>query len=168
MRRHIIIKTVRSSTGGQLEFSFRSKLQGLQNYFFENFDNSRIEFPKILIPFIWRKPVSCRRVTLPAEREKKERWPQPAFAHALIVLPWLWESFTDTDRIWSGQSDRAVPFNLTKLFSPEPLICILLTSTITKLAVALVWSVQLECTVPLGTWIFPKARKVFMEKSWPG
>ena len=33
---------------------------------------------------MWRKPVSCRRVTLPAERKKKH-WPQPAFAHALIV-----------------------------------------------------------------------------------
>ena len=38
MRRHIIIKTVRSSTG-QLEYSFRSKLKGLQNGFFREFWN---------------------------------------------------------------------------------------------------------------------------------
>ena len=37
LRCHIIITTVRSSTG-QLEQSFRSKLQGLQYYFFENFE----------------------------------------------------------------------------------------------------------------------------------
>ena len=102
-------------------------------------------------------------------REKKRHWPQPAFAHALIVSPWLCEPFTDTDRNWPGRSDRNVPFHLTKLFSPGPLICVLLTSTITKLSVAFVWSVQLECTVPLDTWIFRKARKVFnMEKNWPG
>ena len=75
MRRHIIIKTVRSSTG-QLEYSFRSKLQGLQNYFFENFEifsdsfSITTSYPKILIPFIWRKPFLCRRVTLLAERKK--------------------------------------------------------------------------------------------------
>ena len=38
MWRHIITKTVRSSTG-QLEYSFRSRLQGLQNYFFREFWN---------------------------------------------------------------------------------------------------------------------------------
>ena len=79
-------------------------------------------------------------------REKKKHWPQPAFVHALIVSPWLCEPFTNTDRIWSRWSARNVPFHLTKLFSPGPLICILLTCMITKLAVALVWSLQLECT----------------------
>ena len=29
-----------------------------------------ISYPKVLIPFIWRKPVSCRRVTFPVERKK--------------------------------------------------------------------------------------------------
>ena len=125
--------------------------EGFNTIFFENFEffsdsfSITISYPKILIPFIWRKPVSCRRVTLPAERKKKH-WPQPAFAHALIVSPWLCEPFTDTDRIWSRRSDRNVSFHLTKLFSSGPMICILLTSTITKLAVALVWSLQLECT----------------------
>ena len=52
--------------------------------FFSDTFSITISYPKILIPFIWRKPVSCRRVTLPAER-KKGHWPQPAFAHALIV-----------------------------------------------------------------------------------
>ena len=53
---------------------------------------------------------------------------------------------------WSfRRSDRNVSFNLTKLVSPAPLFCILLTRTITKRAVAWVGSVQPECTVPLGT-----------------
>ena len=38
MRCHIIIKNVRSSTE-QLEYSFRSKLKGLPNYFFREFWN---------------------------------------------------------------------------------------------------------------------------------
>ena len=71
-------------------------------------------------------------------------------------------AFTDTDLIWSGRSDRNVPFHLTKLFSPGPLICTLLPSTITKIAVALVWSVQPECTVPLGTWIFRNFKQKFL------
>ena len=29
-----------------------------------------ISYPKVLIPFIWRKPVSCRRVTFPVEKKK--------------------------------------------------------------------------------------------------
>ena len=47
-----------------------------QNYFFGNIDifsdafSITISDPKILIPFIWRKPVSCRMFTLPAERKK--------------------------------------------------------------------------------------------------
>ena len=53
-----------------------------------------------------------------------------------------------------GRSDRNVPFHLTKLLSPVPLFCILLTRTITKRAVDWVGSVQPECTVPLGTWNF--------------
>ena len=122
-----------------------------------------ISYPKILIPFILRKPVLCRRVTLPAER-KKGQWPQPAFAHALIVAPWLCKPFTDTDRIWTGQSVRNAPLHLTKLFSPGPLICILLISKITKLAVAFVWSVQLECTVSLDTWVSEKRVKCLRRK----
>ena len=53
-----------------------SKLQGLQNYFVGNIDifsdafSITISDPKILIPFIWRKPVSCRMFTLPAGRKK--------------------------------------------------------------------------------------------------
>ena len=51
LRRHIIITTVRSSTG-QLEYSFRLKLQALQYYFFENFEIFLI--PSVL-PFRIRK-----------------------------------------------------------------------------------------------------------------
>ena len=57
------------------------------------------------------------------------------------------------------------------------MICILLTSTITKLAVALVWSLQVECTFhwargfsenQTGIFVQWKARKVPTEKRWPG
>ena len=48
-----------------------------------------------------------------------------------------------------GRSHRNVPFHLTKLLSPVPLFCILLTRTITKRVVAWVGSVQPECIVPL-------------------
>ena len=51
-----------------------------------------------------------------------------------------------------GRSDQNVPFHLTKLLSPVPLFCILLTRTITKHVVAWVGSVQPECIVPL--WNF--------------
>ena len=53
---------------------------GFNTIFFENFEifsdsfSITIWYPKILIPSIWRKPVSCRRVTLPA-----------GLAHVLIV-----------------------------------------------------------------------------------
>ena len=60
---------------------------------------------------------------------------------------------------------RGIPFHLTKLLSPVPLFCILLTRTITKRGVAWAGSVQpslhsrrlevvgarRECAVPLGT-----------------
>ena len=56
---------------------------------------------------------------------------------------------------WSGhfgRSDRNFPFHLTKLLSPVPLLCILLTRTISKRAVAWVGCVQPEFTFPFGTW----------------
>ena len=60
------------------------------------------------------------------------------------------------DHLWRfanfGQSDRNVPFHLTKLMCPVPLFCFLLTRTITKRAVAWVGFVQPECIVPL--WNF--------------
>ena len=66
---------------------------------------------------------------------------------------------------WSGhfgQLDRNVPFHLTKLLSPVLLFCILLTRTITKCAAAWVGSVQLEGTVPLGTWNFQNFKPEFL------
>ena len=75
MQRHIITKTVRSSTGN-LSIFFDRDYKGFKIIFFENFEifsdsfSITISYPKILIPFIWRKPVSCRRVTLPGERKK--------------------------------------------------------------------------------------------------
>ena len=52
---------------------------------------------------------------------------------------------------YSGPALKVVHFDrhLTKLLSPVPLFCILLTRTITKRAVAWVGSVQPECIVPL-------------------
>ena len=75
---------------GNLSSLFDRNYKGSNIIFFENFEifsdwfSIAIWYPNVLIPFIWRKPVSCRRVTLPAERKKKH-WPQPAFAYALIV-----------------------------------------------------------------------------------
>ena len=127
--------------------------EGFNTIFFENFEifsesfSITISYPKILIPFIWRKPVSCRRVTLPAERKKNKTLTPTGLRACSNCLRLGYASpspFTDTDPICL--SDRNVPFHFTKLFSPGPVICILLTSTTTKLTVALVWSVQLECT----------------------
>ena len=50
------------------------------------------------------------------------------------------------------RSDPNVPFHLTKLLSPVPLFCILLTRTI-KRAVDWVGSVKPECTVPLDIFL---------------
>ena len=47
-------------------------------------------------------------------------------------------------------SDRNAPFHLTKLLSPEPLFCILLTRTISTHATTWVGSVQPEWTIPLS------------------
>ena len=56
---------------------------------------------------------------------------------------------------WSGHFGRSnQKVSLTKLLSPVPLFCFLLTRTITKRMVAWVGSVQPECTTPLGTWNF--------------
>ena len=53
-----------------------------------------------------------------------------------------------------GRSDRNVLFHLTQSLSPELLLCILLTRTITKHALAWVGSVQPQCTVPFNMWNF--------------
>ena len=54
-----------------------------------------------------------------------------------------------------------VPLHWTKLLSPVPLFCILLTRTIIRRAVAWVGSVQPESTVPLGTWNFRNFKPEF-------
>ena len=61
-----------------------------------------------------------------------------------------------------GRSDRNVPFHLTKLLSPVPLFCILLTRIITKRVVAWIGSMQPECTVPLGKWNFQNFKPGFL------
>ena len=61
-----------------------------------------------------------------------------------------------------GRWDRNVSFHSTKLLSPVPLFCILLTRTITKRAVAWVESEQPECTVPLNTWNFRNFKTEFL------
>jgi len=55
--------------------------------------------------------------------------------------------------------------HLTKVLSPVLLFSILRTRTMTKLAMAwvsLVWSVQLEFTVPMGTWNFWNFKPEFL------
>ena len=64
--------------------------------------------------------------------------------------------------VWSFRSTEMSLFNLTKLLSPVPLFCILLTRTITKRAVAWDGSLQPECTVPLGTWNFRNFKPEFL------
>ena len=60
---------------------FDRNYKGFKIIFFKSFEifsdsfSITISFPKILIPFIWRKHVSCRRVTLPAERKKETLTP---------------------------------------------------------------------------------------------
>ena len=118
MRRHIIIKTVRSSTG-QLEYSFRSKLQGLPNYFFREFWNSlwfllyHNFVSENLIPFIWRKSaVSCRRVTLPAERKKKTLTPTSlrACSNRLTLAMRALHRY-GSELIWSVGPKYPLPFD---------------------------------------------------------
>ena len=80
-----------------------------------------------------------------------------------VCLFFLWEIERRSSHF--GRSDRNVPFHLTKLFSPAPLFCVLLTSIITKSAVAWVGSVQPEYTVPLGAWNFRNFKPEFL---WNG
>ena len=118
MRCHIIIKSVRSSTE-QLEYSFRSKLMGFQIIFFENFEifsdsfSITISYPKILIPFIWRKSaVPCRRVTLPAERKKKTLTPTSLHAcsnRLTLAMRALYRY--GSELIWSVGPKCPLPFD---------------------------------------------------------
>ena len=79
--------------------------------------------------------------------------------HFGLVLPEYWGPAlkgVHFDR--SGhlvQSDRNVPFHLTKLLSPVQLFCILLTRTITKCVVVWVGFVQLDCTGIFVEWKVP-------------
>ena len=61
-----------------------------------------------------------------------------------------------------GRLDWNVPFHLTKLLFPVLLFCFLLIRTIPRRTVAWVWSVYLECTVPLGTWSFQNFKPDFL------
>ena len=80
LRRQIII-TTEGHPQGNLSSLFDGNYEGFNTIFVENFEifshsfSITISYPKILFPFIWRKPVSCRRVTLPAERKKKTLTP---------------------------------------------------------------------------------------------
>ena len=70
----------------------------------------------------------------------------------LLRPNWIWRCVVHFDR-----SERNVPFHLTKLLSPVPLFCILLTRTITKRVVAWVGSVQPESQYrSIGHVEFPK------------
>ena len=58
------------------------------------------------------------------------------------------------DRSSISVARTEMSLSMTKLSSPVPLFCILLTRTITKRAMGWVGSVQPECTVLMGTWNF--------------
>ena len=81
------------------------------------------------------------------------------------------EPFTETDQIWSGRSDRNVPFHLTKLFSPEPLICILHDNQ-TRSGFGLVCATVMHRSIghvefskfQTGIFVEWKANKVFMTR----
>ena len=67
----------------------------------------------------------------------------------------VWSDWNIRDELSRWLFDRNVPFHLAKVLSPVLIFCVLLLSrTITKRAVAWVWSVQLECTASLDTWNF--------------
>ena len=74
--RHIIITTVRSSTRDNLRSLFDRNYEGFNIFFLRILklflipSLLQVLYPKVLILFIWRKPVSYRRVTLLAERKK--------------------------------------------------------------------------------------------------
>ena len=85
----------------------------------------------------------------------------------LLVCLWVfvcfsWGKLNRDPGSHFGRSDRNVPFHLTKLFSPALLFYVLLTSIITKSAVAWVGSVQPEYTVPLGAWNFRNFKPEFL------
>ena len=94
--------------------------------------------------------------SLSQPREKKNIDPNRPSRMLLLSAPLLYicEPFTDTDRIC--RSDRNVLFHFTKLFFLGPLICILPTSTITKLA-----------KFQTGIFVEWEARKVPTERLWP-
>ena len=78
----------------------------------------------------------------------------------------VWSHQNIRDQLWrlstlTGQV-ISVPFHLTKLLSPVPLFCILLTRIITKRTVAWFGSVQPECIIPLGTWNFRNFKPEFL------
>ena len=61
-----------------------------------------------------------------------------------------------------GRSDRNVPFHLTKLLSPVPLFCNLLTRTYNQTRGGLSRVCATECTVPLGAWNFRNFKPEFL------
>ena len=176
MRRHIIITTVRSSTG-QLE-SFRLKLEGIQ-YYFDIFSDSvsiKISYPKILITFIGKK------TSLVYEKKKREKktltTPNNLRARSNCVALAMRALYRNGLDFWSGRSDRNVPFHLTKLFSQDrwSVYPAYKHDNQTRGGFGLVCATGMHHSAEhvdfpkfqTGIFVEWKARKVFPEKSWPG
>ena len=97
--------------------------------------------------------VSLHNVRIAVIRGKMGRFPfSPKFRKFRLEIKWNGPfRFVPTGIFWItnfGQSDRNVPFHLTKLMCPVPLFCFLLTRTITQRAVAWVGSLQPEYNAP--------------------
>ena len=110
--------------------------------------------------------VSLHNVRIAVIRGKMGRFPfSPKFRKFRLEIKWNGPfRFVPTGIFWItnfGQSDRNVPFHLTKLMCPVPLFCFLLTRTITKRAVAWVGSLQPEYNAP-----FEWARGTFEISNW--
>ena len=65
----------------------------------------------------------------------------------------VWSDRNIRDELWRWLFDRNVPFHLAKVLSPALIYIYSFSRTVTKRAVAWVWSVQPECTASLDTWL---------------
>ena len=80
-----------------------------------------------------------------------------------FVLPeYSWPALKVVHFDRSGHFGPKYPFPFEKLSSPVPFVCILLTRTKAKRAVAWVGSVQPECTISLDMWNFRKFKPEFL------
>ena len=160
MRRHIIFNNCSVTHTATWVFSIEIARASIlfwhffwfllyQNFLSENFNSLYMEKN---LSRVWEK-----------KREKKHWRRQTTFVHVRIVSPWLCEPFTETDWIFDPVGRTEMSPSIWQNYFPRTAdLYILLTSTITNLAVALVWSVQPECTILLSTWIFRNFKQEFL------